>query len=75
MYQQALKLRSELKLGEGSFDWISKTDALRYQNGKVQIVHNFSGEPIRLTGEVVISSMPLAQDGSLLPNDTAWVLI
>jgi len=75
MYQQALKLRSELKLGEGSFDWISKTDALRYQNGKVQIVHNFSSEPIKLTGEVVISSMPLAQDGSLLPNDTAWVLI
>ena len=74
MYQQALKIRSELKLGEGSFDWVSKTDALRYQNGSLQIVHNFSSEPIRLTGEVVISSMPLAEDGSLLPNDTAWVL-
>ena len=75
MYQQALKLRSDLKLGEGSFDWVSKTDALRYQNGSLQIVHNFSSEPIKLTGEVVISSMPLAEDGSLLPNDTAWVLV
>ena len=75
MYQQALKLRSDLKLGEGSFDWVSKTDALRYQNGSLQIVHNFSSEPIKLTGEVVLSSMPLAQDGSLLPNDTAWVLV
>ena len=75
MYQQALKLRSDLKLGEGSFDWVSKTDALRYQNGSLQIVHNFSNEPIKLTGEVVISSMPLAEDGSLLPNDTAWVLV
>ncbi len=75
MYQQALKLRSELKLGEGSFDWVSKTDALRYQNGSLQIVHNFSSEPIRLTGEVVLSSMPLGKDGSLLPNDTAWVLV
>ena len=75
MYQQALKLRSELKLGEGSFDWVSKTDALRYQNGSLQIVHNFSSEPIKLTGEVVISSMPLGKDGSLLPNDTAWVLV
>ena len=75
MYQQALKLRSDLKLGEGSFDWVSKTDALRYQNGSLQIVHNFSSEPIKLTGEVVLSSMPLANDGSLLPNDTAWVLV
>lgn len=75
MYQQALKIRSDLKLGEGSFDWVSKTDALRYQNGSLQIVHNFSNEPIKLTGEVVLSSVPLANDGSLLPNDTAWVLV
>ena len=75
MYQQALKIRSDLKLGEGSFDWVSKTDALRYQNGSLQIVHNFSNEPIKLTGEVVLSSMPLGEDGSLLPNDTAWVLV
>ena len=75
MYQQALKLRSELKLGEGSFDWVSRTDVLKYQNGSLQIVHNFSSEPIKLNGEVVLSSMPLAEDGSLLPNDTAWVLV
>ena len=75
MYQQALKIRSDLKLGEGSFDWVSKTDALRYQNGSLQIVHNFSSEPIKLAGEVVLSSMPLGKDGSLLPNDTAWVLV
>ncbi|MCF8523896.1 MAG: glycoside hydrolase family 13 protein [Aquiluna sp.] len=75
MYQQALNLRSDLKLGEGSFDWVSRADALKYQNGNLQIVHNFSNEPIKLTGEVVISSMPLGKDGSLLPNDTAWVLV
>ena len=75
MYQQALKIRSDLQLGEGSFDWVSKTDALRYQNGSLQIVHNFSNEPIKLTGEVVLSSMPLGKDGSLLHNDTAWVLV
>ncbi len=75
MYQQALKLRSELKLGEGSFDWVSKTEALSYQNGNLQIVHNFSTEPELLNGEVVLSSMPLAEDGSLMPGDTAWVFI
>ncbi|MEY4557897.1 MAG: hypothetical protein RL024_55 [Actinomycetota bacterium] len=75
MYQKALKLRSELKLGEGSFDWASKAEALSYQNGKLQIVHNFSTEPVFLNGEVVLSSMPLAEDGSLMPGDTAWVVI
>ena len=75
LYQQSLKLRKQFKLGEGSFDWVTKTDVLSYQNGRVQIVHNFSSEPVKLTGEVVISSMPLGKDGSLLPNDTAWVLV
>jgi alpha-glucosidase len=74
MYQQALKLRSELKLGEGSFDWVSKTAVLTYQNGNVRVIHNFSSEPVRLEGEVLLSSMTLAA-GNLLPNDTAWVLV
>jgi alpha-glucosidase len=74
LYQQALRLRSELKLGEGSFDWVSKTAVLTYQNGNVRVIHNFSGEPIKLEGEVLLSSMPLAA-GNLLPNDTAWVLV
>ena len=74
MYQQALRLRSELKLGEGSFDWVSKTAVLTYQNGNVRVIHNFSGEPVKLEGEVLLSSMPLAA-GNLLPNDTAWILV
>ncbi len=72
MYQQALKLRRELKLGEGSFDWLSRTDVLTYQNGSVRVIHNFSSEPVKIEGEVLLSSMPLAA-GSLLPNDTVWV--
>ncbi len=74
MYQQALKLRGELKLGEGSFDWVSKNDVLSYQNGNVRVVHNFSNQPMKLAGELLLSSMPLAA-GHLLPNDTAWVAI
>ncbi len=74
MYQQALKLRGELKLGEGSFDWVSKNDVLSYQNGNVRVVHNFSNQPVKLDGELLLSSMPLAA-GHLLPNDTAWVAI
>jgi alpha-glucosidase len=74
MYQQALTLRKELKLGEGSFDWVSKTAVLTYQNGNIRVIHNFSTEPVKLEGEVQLSSMPLAA-GNLLPNDTAWVLV
>jgi alpha-glucosidase len=74
MYQQALKLRKELKLGEGSFDWVSKTAVLTYQNGNLRVVHNFTSEPVAIEGEVLLSSMPLAA-GNLLPNDTAWVLV
>ncbi|MEY4944288.1 MAG: hypothetical protein RL384_232 [Actinomycetota bacterium] len=74
MYQQALKLRSELKLGEGSFDWVNKGEVLIYQNGNLRVVHNFSNQAVKLDGEVLLSSMPLAA-GSLLPNDTAWVLV
>jgi alpha-glucosidase len=74
MYQQALKLRRELKLGEGSFDWVSKNDVLSYQNQSVLVIHNFSSEPVKIEGQLLLSSMPLAA-GSLLPNDTAWVAI
>jgi alpha-glucosidase len=74
MYQHALKLRSELKLGEGSFDWVNKGEVLIYQNGNLRVVHNFSNQAVKLDGEVLLSSMPLAA-GSLLPNDTAWVLV
>ncbi|MEY5023425.1 MAG: hypothetical protein RL569_338 [Actinomycetota bacterium] len=74
MYRQALKLRSELKLGEGSFDWVNKDEILIYQNGNLRVVHNFSNQAVTLDGEVLLSSMPLAA-GSLLPNDTAWVLV
>ncbi len=74
MYQHALKLRSKLKLGEGSFDWVNNGEVLIYQNGNLRVVHNFSNQAVKLDGEVLLSSMPLAA-GSLLPNDTAWVLV
>jgi alpha-glucosidase len=75
LYKQALQLRKELKLGEGSFDWISKDSDLSYENGNVIVVHNFGTEPVLLPeGRVLISSAPVTEDGHLMPNDTAWVL-
>ncbi len=74
LYRSALKLRSELKLGEGSFDWVKTEPELSYQNGNVKVIHNFSQTPIELDGKLLISSMPL-DEGKLSPNDTAWILV
>ena len=75
LYKQALRLRKELKLGEGSFDWISKESGLSYENGNLIVVHNFAAQPVLLPeGRVLISSAPVTEDGHLMPNDTAWIL-
>jgi alpha-glucosidase len=75
LYTQALGIRRALKLGEGSFDWVSTDSDLTYENGQVLVVHNFGTRPVLLPeGHVLISSAPVTQDGHLMPNDTAWVL-
>jgi len=70
LYRTALKLRKELALGEGSFDWISLGDVLSYQNGELTISHNFGTEPQELAGDVLIRSGD--EDGPLRPGETAW---
>jgi alpha-glucosidase len=70
LYRTALKLRKELALGEGSFDWISLDDVLSYQNSEITISHNFGTEPQKLAGEVLIRSGD--EDGPLRPGETAW---
>jgi alpha-glucosidase len=73
LYKQALALRKELKLGEGSFNWLIVDDVLSYQNGSLTVVHNFSDKPLDLEGKLLLSSAQLA-NGQLSPNDTAWVV-
>jgi alpha-glucosidase len=73
LYKQALAIRKDLKLGEGSFDWLSVDDVLSYQNGNLSVVHNFSSAPVDLNGKVLLSSAQLV-NSQLSPNDTAWVL-
>jgi alpha-glucosidase len=78
LYKLALKLRSELKLGEGSFDWALEfvTDtALGFRNGDVLVVHNFGHAPIKLpTGEVLASSLHGMTSGhDLVADQTVWL--
>jgi alpha-glucosidase len=72
LYKSALKLRRELSLGEGSFDWVSTDELLSYRNGNVLVVHNFSKNEAPLPeGELLLRS----GSGALLaPDETVWIL-
>lgn len=75
MYKAALKLRSELGLGQGSFSWVSDDTVLSYQNQDVLVIHNFGDSPVALPeGEVLIASAPLGS-GKLPANVTAWLRV
>jgi len=78
LYKQALKLRKELQLGEGSFDWAPEfigEKSLGFRNGEILVVHNFGHEPISLPrGEVISSSLHGMTSGhDLVADQTVWL--
>jgi alpha-glucosidase len=76
MYKHALKLRNELGLGHGSFDWVpeyTNESALGYRNGDVLVIHNFGSNPIELPAGKVIASSRNGVSVELEPNQTVWL--
>lgn len=78
LYKHALKLRKQLKFGEGSFEWLDGylgDSVLGYRNGNHVVIHNFGGEPIDLPdGKVIASSLHGMQTGHRLVEDqTVWI--
>lgn len=78
LYKHALKLRRDLKLGEGSFEWASdfiSENSLGFRNGEILVVHNFGHAPIELpTGDIIASSLAGMQAGHPLAADqTVWI--
>jgi alpha-glucosidase len=78
LYKHALKLRSQLKLGEGSFHWapnLVSQDVLAYQNGDYLVVHNFGHKPVDLpAGEIVATSLSgMTQGHPLAADQTVWI--
>ena len=75
-YQNALALRKELSLGEGSFAWVTGhtgPDSLAYENSGIRVIYNFGKNPIDLgVAQVLISSQPLV-GGQLETNSCVWV--
>jgi alpha-glucosidase len=77
MYKQALVIRSELDLGQGSFEWdqeLSNKDVLAFRNKDVLVIHNFGEVSIDVPeGKELISSTPDSQKNQVLPHETKWL--
>lgn len=78
LYKHAIKTRRELKLGDGSFEWVPEfigEASLGYRNGQVLVVHNFSQTDLDLPkGEIIASSLHGMQSGEPLKADqTVWM--
>jgi alpha-glucosidase len=75
-YKQALAIRKQLALGEGSFAWVeghTGPDSLAYENSGIRVIYNFGNEPIDLSkAEVLISSQSLT-GGKLESNSCVWI--
>ena len=78
LYKHALKLRKQLELGSGSFEWASEfvsDHSLGYLNGDILVIHNFGHEPIALpAGEIFASSLHgMPADRALAADQTVWL--
>ena len=78
LYKHALKLRRNLKLGEGSFEWVDEfvsESSLGFRNGEILVVHNFGPAPIKLpAGEVIATSnYGFADERILVADQTVWI--
>jgi alpha-glucosidase len=78
LYKHALKVRSDLHLGEGSFEWAPEfigDHSLGFRNGDLLVVHNFGHQPIALPpGEVIASSLEGMSSGhALVADQTVWL--
>jgi alpha-glucosidase len=75
MYQDALALRREFALGNGSVEWLEGygKKVVAFRNGDVIVIANLGKRAVELpVGEVLLSSEPIT--GGALPTDTTvWI--
>ena len=78
LYKHALKLRKQLRIGEGSFEWVKEfvsDHSLGFRNGEILVIHNFGHDQIELpAGEILASSIEGMSEGhSLVADQTVWL--
>jgi alpha-glucosidase len=74
MYRSALRLRRELSLGTGGWEWVeSAPEVVHGRNGTVQVLTNFGPDPVGPPeGELLLASGAL-EDGAVPSDTTVWV--
>lgn len=80
LYKHALKLRKQLRIGEGSFEWVKEfvtENSLGFRNGEILVIHNFGHDSIELpAGEILASSLEGMSEGhSLVADQTVWLKV
>ncbi|WBB57282.1 glycoside hydrolase family 13 protein [Verrucosispora sp. WMMD573] len=77
LYREALQLRRAYGLGRGTLEWLASGDeVLSFRNGNLVVFTNFGADPVaKPDGEVVHSSAPLNEDGSVPTDVTVWVKV
>ena len=78
MYKAALRIRSELDLGQGSFGWVQELcneDVLAFRNTDVFVIHNFGSEPIAAPSSELLISSSNESSTQILPNETRWLRV
>ncbi|GIJ11145.1 alpha-glucosidase [Micromonospora andamanensis] len=75
LYREALRLRRAYGLGPGTLEWLSSGDeVLTFRNGDLVVLTNFGADAVPApAGELVHSSAPLDEDGSVPTDVTVWV--
>jgi alpha-glucosidase len=77
MYKQALAIRKELDLGQGSFEWVEElcsSDVLTFRNKEILVIHNYGNKPLEIQNNtLIISSLAETSTGLVQPNETVWL--
>ncbi len=80
LYKLAIRLRKELKLGDGSFEWVAEftnEKALGFKNGAILVIHNFGSEPLPLPALKIVASSQngLTLGATLSADQTVWLAV
>ena len=76
LYKHAIRLRRELALGDGSFEWAAEFTnerALGFRNGDVLVIHNFGDDPLQLPELEILAQSQNGGSLSLEPHTTVWL--
>jgi alpha-glucosidase len=76
LYKHAIRLRRELDLGGGSFEWepaFTNDRALGFHNRGIIVIHNFGTDSLALPEGEVLARSQKGDSLSLEPDTTVWL--